>query len=184
METNEIASDGQVGIRRVTEADLAMIAQHPYSVTITEPGDDIGRLGQIYGKSGLWRGEAAAVAITDAPTGRMIGTIHCYRAAPCIHGLELGYLIHGPADRGRGAASRAVRMFSDHLFDTRPDLYRQQLLIEVWNTASWKVAERCGFVPEGILRSSGFGEGDPADSFVYSRTRRDHEQQAVSLNSA
>lgn len=184
METTEIANDGRVGIRRVTDDDLATIAQHPYSVTITEPGDDIGRLGQIYGKSGLWRGDDAAVAITDATTGRMLGTIHCYRSAPCIHGLELGYLIHDRADRGRGAASRAVRMFSDHLFDTRPDLYRQQLIIEVWNTPSWKVAERCGFVREGILRSCGFGDGDPADCFVYSRTRRDHEQQAASLNSA
>jgi ribosomal-protein-alanine N-acetyltransferase len=160
-----------------------MIAQHPYSVTVTEPGDDLVRLGQIHGKSGLWRGETAAVAITDASTGRMLGTIHCYRAAPCIHGLELGYLIHDRADRGHGAASRAVRMFSDHLFGTRATLYRQQLIIEVWNTPSWKVAERCGFVREGILRSCGFGEGDPADCFVYSRTRRDHQQQAVSLNS-
>lgn len=183
METAEIANDGRVAIRRVTADDLVMIAQHPYSVTVTEPGDDIERLGQIYGKSGLWRENAAAVAIVDVSTGRMLGTIHCYRAAPAIHGLELGYLIHDWADRGRGAASRAVRMFSDHLFDHRPTLYRQQLIIEVWNTPSWKVAERCGFVREGILRSSGFGEGDPADCFIYSRTRRDHVQQQVSLNS-
>ena len=183
MEINEIACDGRVGIRRITDDDLAIIAQHPYSVTISEPGDDVDRLGRIYGKSGLWRDDAAAVAITDASTGRMIGTIHCYRAAPCIHGLELGYLIHDPADRGQGAASRAVRMFSDHLFDSRSDLYRQQLIIEVWNTPSWKVAERCGFVREGILRSCGFGEGDPADCFVYSRTRKDHDRQTVSLNS-
>lgn len=183
MAHTEIATDGQISIRKITDDDLAMIAQHPYSVTVGEPGDDIDRLRQIYGESGLWRDEAAAVAITDTSTGRMLGTVHCYRSAPCIHGLELGYLIHDRADRGQGAASRAVRMFSDHLFDTRPAFFRQQLIIEVWNTQSWKVAERCGFIREGILRSCGFGEGEPADCFVYSRTRRDHEQQAVSLNS-
>ena len=44
---------------------------------------------------------------------------------------------------------------------------------EVWNTASWRLAERRGFVREGLLRSAGFGAADPADCFIYSRTRKD-----------
>lgn len=95
---------------------------------------------------------------------------------PCIHGYELGYIIHDPADRGRGVATEAVRLFSDHLFGAAPGFYRLQLLIETWNVASWKLAERCGFVREGLLRSAGFGSGDPADCFAYARTRKDwHE---------
>lgn len=64
-------------------------------------------------------------------------------------------------------------MFSDYLFAQIPTAYRQQLVIEVWKTASWKLAERCGFVREGLLRSSGFGKGDPSDCFLYARTRKD-----------
>jgi RimJ/RimL family protein N-acetyltransferase len=175
------ATDGPISIRRLRADDLPTIANHPYSVAISEPCDELDRLHQLFAETGMWQDEAAAVAITDS--GRMIGTVHCYRSAPCIHGLELGYLIHDRADRGKGSAGRALRMFSDHLFEARPQFFRQQLIIEVWNTPSWHVGERAGFVREGILRSCGFGEGDPADAFVYSRTRKDHDQQLVSLNS-
>lgn len=94
----------------------------------------------------------------------------------------MGYVVHDSTDRGRGFAAEAVRLFSDLLFDTRPLDFRQQLVIEVWNTPSWKVAERCGFLREGVLRSSGFGAGDRADSFICSRTRRDYVQELASAN--
>ena len=68
-------------------------------------------------------------------------------------------------------------MFSDYLFAEFPDIFRHQLLIEVWNTASWKFAERCGFLREGVLRSAGLADGDPGDCFIYSHTRKDwHEE--------
>ncbi|HEX3407386.1 MAG TPA: GNAT family protein, partial [Caulobacteraceae bacterium] len=67
-------------------------------------------------------------------------------------------------------------------FAAMPAFYRQQLIIEVWNTPSWKLAERCGFVREGLLRSSGFGSGDPADCFIYARTRKDwHEERHTKI---
>ena len=117
------------------------------------------------------------------PSGRLLGTAQFYRSAPCIHGFELGYIIHDRADRGRGSASLAVRLFSDYLFAEFPDFYRQQLLIEVWNTASWKLAERCGLLREGVLRSAGLGDGDPADCFIYSRTRKDwHEERHTRIS--
>ena len=79
--------------------------------------------------------------------------------------------------------AEAVRLFSDHLFGAAPGFYRLQLLIETWTVASWKLAERCGFVREGLLRSAGFGSGDPADCFVYARTRKDwHEERHSPLS--
>ena len=47
--------------------------------------------------------------IVEAASGRLLGTSQFYRSAPCIHGLELGYILHDPADRGRGLASEAVK---------------------------------------------------------------------------
>ena len=117
--------------------------------------------------------EAGAVGIVELATDQLVGTAQFYRAAPCIHGLELGYILHDKANRGRGLAREAVRLLSDLLFAERPEVYRQQLMIEVWNTASWRLAERIGFIREGLLRSAGFGTGDPADCFVYGRTRKD-----------
>lgn len=57
-----------------------------------------------------------------------------------------------PAARGRGVATAAVRLLTDWGFSER-GLLRLELLISVENVASIRVAERCGYVQEGVLRS-------------------------------
>ncbi len=162
-----------VRIRSIERTDLPAIATEPYSVTIDEPGDDLERLGALFESTGFWREDAGAVAIDS---GGLRGTIQFFRSGPCIHGYELGYVIHDRREWGKGYASAGLKLLSDRLFVERPNVVRHQLTISCGNAASWKVAERCGFVREGILRASGFGD-DPEDSFVYSRVRREFEQQ-------
>ena len=94
-------------IRRIAAADLAQVAPYPFTLSITEPMTDPERLAQTLAATGFWTQEAGAVAIEAG--GKMVGTCQFYRAAPCIHGLELGYILHDPADRGRGLAAPAVR---------------------------------------------------------------------------
>ena len=182
MNTDSLAAGTSISIRKIAPDDFGMISNFEYSVSIAEPHSDAQRLAEIHAATGMWLEEAGAVAIVENSTQRMVGTLQYYRAAPCIHGLEIGYVVHDSEDRLKGYAAQALRLFSDLLFSSRPKFYRQQLIIEVWNTASWKVAERCGFVREGILRSCGFGDGDPADCFVYSRTRKDYSQEMSSAN--
>ena len=171
-----VAKGDLVRLRHIQARDLEQICPYAFTVSITEPLTELPALVQAFEAQGFWGRNAGAVAIEDRASGRLIGTSQFYRSAPCIHGLELGYIIHDPADRRRGAATEAVRLFSHHLFETRPEFYRLQLVIEAWNVASWKLAERCGFVKEGLLRSAGFGSADPADCFLYARTRKDwHE---------
>lgn len=182
MTDDEVTRGTQIALRRIRDEDLATIATHPYSVSVTEPHSEVARLRELLDTTQFWSHDSTAVAIVSIASNQMVGTIHCYRSAPCIHGLEIGYLIHDTGDYGKGFAGDATRLFSDHLFCRDNAFYRQQLIIEVWNTASWKVAERAGFICEGILRSCGFGEGDPADAFIYSRTRKDYGQQMASAN--
>lgn len=179
-ESDVLARAGAIAIRRIERADLAQIARFEFTVSIVEPLTDRALLSRAFDETGFWTLDSGAVAITESESGRFIGTMQFYRAAPCIHGYELGYILHEPADRGRGFAPPAVRLFSDYLFHERPGHYRQQLMIEAWNVASWKTAERAGFVREGLLRSSGFGSGDPADCYVYSRTRKDWHEERTS----
>lgn len=166
----------RVRLRHVEEGDLPQIARFPFTVSITESLDSLPALRAAFDRSGFWTPEAGAVAIVAAEDGRLLGTAQFYRAAPCIHGLELGYIVHQPGDRGRGAASEAVRLLTHHLFGTRPATHRLQLMIETWNVASWKLAERCAYVREGLLRSAGFGH-EPADCFIYARTRGDWREE-------
>ena len=187
---NEVSSNADyfargetVSIRRVRAADLKQISNFAFTVSIAEPLTESARLSEAFHSSGFWKDDAGAIAIEEVATKRLVGTCQFYRSAPCIHGYELGYIIHEPADRRRRYASQAVRLFSDHLFAETSGFFRQQLMIEVWNTASWKLAERCGFVREGLLRSSGFGKGDPSDCFIYARTRKDwHEELHTTIS--
>ena len=177
-----LASGTSSCIRRVDADDLPRIAEFAFTVSITEPLDSLQRLHSVYASTGLWQRDAGAVAIVELQNMRLIGTAQYYRPGPCVHGLELGYIIHASEDRGHGNAAQALRLLSDLLFAQVNPYHRQQLMIEVWNTASWKVAERCGFLREGVLRASGLGEGEPADSFIYSRTYRDYRQELTSNN--
>jgi RimJ/RimL family protein N-acetyltransferase len=84
---------------------------------------------------------------------------------------ELGYL--GAAEaRGRGIASEAVRLLTDWGFAAL-GLERIVLLIDVANPASERVAERCGYVREGTLRSAHVKEGRRTDTGIWSRLRTD-----------
>jgi RimJ/RimL family protein N-acetyltransferase len=179
---NSIAIANTVSIRRIEFDDLPQFVPFPYSVSITEPHSNLDRLSDLHAESGLWGELAGAVAITENTTKRLVGTCQFYRSAPCIHGFEIGYVVHASVDRGKGYAAQALRLLSDYLFSSRPNIYRHQLIIEVWNTPSWKVAERAGFLREGVLRSCGFGTEDPADCLVYSRTKKDYQRKTSSSN--
>jgi RimJ/RimL family protein N-acetyltransferase len=78
---------------------------------------------------------------------------------------EIGYVVARSA-RGRGVARRALRLVTDWAFDGL-GLARVELHIDRQNVASIRVAERCGYVREGVLRSLHFKEGVRGDTAVY-----------------
>jgi ribosomal-protein-alanine N-acetyltransferase len=79
---------------------------------------------------------------------------------------EIGYLVTEAA-RGRGVAGRALRLVTDWALDDL-GLQRVELLIDVENAASIRVAERSGYRREGVLRSWHVKDGARADMVVYS----------------
>jgi len=97
----DMATGNQVAIRLIKSADLAQIARFPFTASITQPLSDLNSLTEAFQSSSLWTDTAGAVAIVDEQDGRLLGTMQFYRSAPCIHGFELGYIIHDPADRRR-----------------------------------------------------------------------------------
>jgi RimJ/RimL family protein N-acetyltransferase len=84
---------------------------------------------------------------------------------------EIGYVLT-PSARGRGAATRAVRLLTDWGFEAL-GLERLELLIDSTNAASERVAERAGYVREGVLRSVWFKEDIRLDQAVWARLRTD-----------
>lgn len=85
--------------------------------------------------------------------------------------LELGYLV-APAARGGGIATWIVGELTRWAFEQVGAL-RATLLIDVDNIASQRVAERCGYTREGVLRSTYLKGDRRSDTAVYSRLPSD-----------
>jgi RimJ/RimL family protein N-acetyltransferase len=85
--------------------------------------------------------------------------------------MELGYLV-APEARGRGVATEALRLLTEWAFSSL-DAMRIELLIAVDNPASKRVAERCGYVREGVMRSLYVKPGVRGDTELWSRLASD-----------
>lgn len=91
-------------------------------------------------------GTGMTFAIVDAPAGDvLLGTIGLNVIDWERRAADLGYWLAAPA-RGRGVASRAVRLVEAWAFDTL-GLDRLELRAQEHNHASRAVAERTGFEP-------------------------------------
>jgi RimJ/RimL family protein N-acetyltransferase len=88
---------------------------------------------------------------------------------------ELGYVVARGA-RGRGIATEAVRRLTRWAFEEQ-GLERLTLIVDVANVASQKVAERCGYVRDGVLRNAYVKPGIRADTIIYSRLPSDPEPE-------
>lgn len=84
---------------------------------------------------------------------------------------EIGYVV-GPAARGKGVATRALRLLTEWGF-SELGLERIELWIDTTNRGSQRVAERAGYRREGVLRSYWFKEEIRRDFGVWSRLRTD-----------
>jgi RimJ/RimL family protein N-acetyltransferase len=115
-------------------------------------------------------GSAEGFAALD-PTGAFVGL----GLAPTIDRdsgeVELGYIV-APAARGRGAATAILSLLTAWAFDSAGAL-RIVLIIDVANAASERVAARCGYTREGVLRSLHLKQDKRIDAAIWSRLPSD-----------
>jgi RimJ/RimL family protein N-acetyltransferase len=116
-------------------------------------------------------GTRAAFAILEEESGEFVGFAALVRIDPDAREAEAGYIVSRRA-RGHGVAVRALRLLTEWALDELA-LERVELRITPENMASIRVAERCGYVREGVLRSMHFKQGARSDLAVYSRLPSD-----------
>jgi len=85
--------------------------------------------------------------------------------------LELGYIVPAHA-RGRGVATEILRQLTAWAFG-EVGAMRAYLIIDVENRASERVAQRCGYVQEGVMRSIHLKQGRRVDAGLWSRLPSD-----------
>ena len=169
-------SDGTVLLRPWTERDVPDIAeacrddeiarwldQVPQPYTAADAREYVAMTRQ-----GWKDGSMSAFAITEALTGDVLGSIGLHWLDPGQHAGEVGYWVRREA-RGRGVATRALRLASEWAIETC-GLERLQLRADVLNEASQRVAENAGFQREGVLRAIRYNprQGRRVDFVVYS----------------
>jgi RimJ/RimL family protein N-acetyltransferase len=111
-------------------------------------------------------GEALHLAVVE-PHDRTgpLGSVSLHEVRRDQGRAAVGYWLV-PAARGRGAATQAIRLLARWAF-AELGLARLELTCGPDNEASQRVAERCGFVREGLLRSHVPFQGSRRDSVVY-----------------
>jgi RimJ/RimL family protein N-acetyltransferase len=113
-------------------------------------------------------GEAFAALDDD---GRFVGLA----LAPAIDReggeVELGYIVAAAA-RGRGYGTAVLRALTAWAFEHAGAL-RIVLIIDVENPVSERVAERCGYTREGVMRSIHHKQGKRIDASLWSRLPSD-----------
>ena len=119
-------------------------------------------------------GRERTFVIEDAASRALVGSIAIHRGPDEPGKAAVGYWL-APEARGRGAATRAVRLVVHWAFTVEPGLVRMELLTLVGNDASGRVALRAGFAREGVLRRYLPFRGELVDAVMFARLRDDPE---------
>lgn len=102
--------------------------------------------------------------------GDLLGGTGLHRMDWKARRFEIGYW-RRTGHEGRGIATEAVHTMTRLSFDELR-AQRVELRIDNLNSPSWRVAERCGFTLEGVMRSESLApDGTLRDMRVYSKVR-------------
>jgi RimJ/RimL family protein N-acetyltransferase len=178
---NPPLTDGDVALRPLDERDLSAIERSARDAEIQRwfgpPSRTTSRRSAeefLAGKRRAWAdGTAASFAVCDVSApDTCLGQVF---VEPDHEGRGLvGYWLL-PEGRGRGCATRAVRLISGWALHGL-GLARVHLWVEPENARSCAVAERAGFQREGVLRSYvQRRDGRRADAVFYSLLASDFD---------
>jgi RimJ/RimL family protein N-acetyltransferase len=170
-------SDGVVVLRPWRESDVPQMVEAcqdpeiPRWTAVPTPYTEADALAWVRGVPVTTEppGDRVSFAVADAQADeRLFGSMSVHRMHPGGTG-EIGYWT-APWSRGRGVTTRAVRLLATWAFGEF-ELQRIELVIDVDNMLSNRVAERAGFALEGTLRMYRQTNGVWRDHYMWSLLR-------------
>lgn len=166
----------RITLRPVREADLDAMYDAHVDIRNRGPFFPLGvmsetRFRREFAEHGFWQKEEGMLLITG-PDREIVGHVEFFRPVSYWDAWELSYQLYDERFAGRGWVSEAVQLMVDHLFATKQS-GRIQLVIVPENSASRRIAEKCGFTLEGTARGAFFNDGHNQDVLLYSLLRDD-----------
>ncbi|WP_380170649.1 GNAT family N-acetyltransferase [Kineococcus sp. DHX-1] len=169
---------GPVVLRPFRDGDVAMavdLATDPYvplTGSLPAHADADQALAWVRRQQGrVAEGVGYALAIADRDSDEALGQIGLWSRALDEGRLAVGYAV-APSARGRGVAAAALTALTSFAW-TVPGAHRVELVVEPWNEASIRTAERAGYRREGLLRSYRDIGGRRRDLLLFARVRGD-----------
>jgi len=169
-------SDAVIRLRLHTDSDIPAIVaacqdpEIPRWTRVPAPYRDADARGWLEQESqGRARGDLLGLLVVEPDDDRLLGSVGIVQVDREERRCELGYWV-ARESRGRGVATRAVRLLCAWIFENLP-VDRTGIHAEPENAASRRVAERAGFTYEGVLRSYFVNKGIRRDAASYSLLR-------------
>jgi RimJ/RimL family protein N-acetyltransferase len=160
-------TDGEMHLRPFVAADAPMIERVRTDETINrwmsilpQPAEDFLR----WADEGRRTGSILVFAVCEEADDMPLGGVATSTDADLRAGM--GYWLL-PEGRGRGLATRALRLLSAHLLE-ETTCERCELWVDAGNVTSRRVAERAGYTFEGLLRSYAIIRDRRVDAAFYS----------------
>ncbi len=114
--------------------------------------------------------------IADAQDGRYIGQLDMFRVDWRLRQGEVGMVIAGGEDRGRGYGTEALELLADFAF-TSLGLERIELEVHMDNAAALRCYQKAGFTLEGVKRHAYYNDGRFTDLGMMSILREDWQSR-------
>ena len=121
-------------------------------------------------EAGRRDGTREAFAALDGD-GRFVGLALAFGIDREEAEAELGYIVT-PGARGCGLGAAILRALTDWAF-AATNVERIRLVVDVENSASLRVAERAGYVREGVKRRAYLKDGEWVDAVLFGLTEED-----------
>lgn len=172
--TQPILESGSIRLRPFTAKDAPLIREAsadaliPSITSVPAHGTDeeiLAFIGRQHERLRLRTGYSFAIA--DAGSDVAMGQIGLWLRDADRGRVSIGYWI-GARHRRRGIASAALEVISEWGL-TLPGVHRLELYVEPMNEGSWRLAERCGYMREGLLRGWQEIDSRRRDMYIYSR---------------
>jgi len=124
-----------------------------------------------FADNGFWQ-KTEGMLVILTPETEIAGHIEFFRPVSYWDAFELSYQLYEERHAGKGYVTEAVQLLVDYLFANKKE-HRIHLVIVPGNSASRRIAEKCGFTLEGTARGAFFNDGRNQDVLIYSLLRTD-----------
>jgi RimJ/RimL family protein N-acetyltransferase len=122
-------------------------------------------------ETGFWSKDDGMLVITSS-NDEILGQIEFFKTVYHLDEYELGYQLYAPEHRGKGIMTESVNLLVRYLFETK-QVNRLRLVIHPDNSASRRLADKCGFKHEGTARGAWYHKGTHQDVEIYAILHKD-----------